>query len=83
MASNEEIAADAAQAQAEGKAVDLPPIKVAFIIDGLLVDILHTDDRLAAIFLSEPKVVDVSDIYQTLVRDSRYNEQTGQFTAPE
>jgi len=41
----------------------LPPVKVAFVIDGNVVDILHTDDRLAAIFLSQPVMVDVSDLF--------------------
>lgn len=40
-----------------------PPIKVAFIIDGKVVDVLHTDQRLAAIFLSDPVVIDVTQIY--------------------
>ena len=39
-----------------------PPLnKIAFVIDNVIVDILHTDDRLAAIMLSEPKIIDVSD----------------------
>lgn len=41
----------------------MPPIKVAFIIDDKVVDVLHTDDRLAAIFLSEPIMVDVTDLF--------------------
>jgi hypothetical protein len=32
-------------------APNMPPNKVAFIIDNEVVDIIHTDDRLAAIFL--------------------------------
>jgi hypothetical protein len=40
-----------------------PPVKVAFIIDGKVVDVLHTDERLASIFLSEPVVIDVTKIY--------------------
>jgi hypothetical protein len=39
----------------------LPPVKIAFIIDGVVTDVLHTDDRLGAIFLSEPKIVDVTE----------------------
>lgn len=39
----------------------LPPVKLAFIIDGKVLDVLHTDDRLAAIFLSEPLILDVSE----------------------
>lgn len=38
----------------------LPPIKLAFIIDGEVVDILHTDERLAAIFTSNPLVLNVT-----------------------
>lgn len=41
----------------------LPPIKIAFILDGVVQDVLHTDERLAAIFLSQPLVVDVSHEY--------------------
>lgn len=40
---------------------NLPPIKLAFIIDGEIVDILHTDERLAAIFTSNPLIVDVTE----------------------
>lgn len=38
----------------------LPPIKIAFVLDGEVVDILHTDERLAAIFTSNPLIVDVT-----------------------
>jgi hypothetical protein len=38
-----------------------PPIKIAFILDGKVADILHTDERLASIFLSNPTIVDVTD----------------------
>lgn len=40
---------------------NIPPVKLAFIIDGVVADVLHTDDRLAAIFLSEPTIVDVTE----------------------
>jgi hypothetical protein len=40
---------------------ELPPIKVAFIIDGTVVDVLHADERLGAILLSEPVVLNVTD----------------------
>ena len=42
----------------------LPPVKVAFIIDNEVVDVIHTDDRLGAILLSEPVMVDVSDLFE-------------------
>lgn len=38
----------------------LPPIKLAFVLDGEVVDILHTDERLAAIFTSNPLVLNVT-----------------------
>jgi len=38
----------------------IPPVKIAFILDGEIVDILHTDERLGAIFLSNPVIIDVT-----------------------
>lgn len=38
----------------------MPPVKIAFVLDDRVVDVLHTDDRLASIFLSEPKILDVT-----------------------
>jgi hypothetical protein len=65
----------------------LPPIKLAFILDGEVVDILHTDARLAAIFTSSPLILDVSNNLAgsggvVSVR-SKYNSETNEFTAPE
>jgi hypothetical protein len=61
----------------------VPPIKIAFIIDNEVVDILHTDERLAAIFLSEPKMVDVTGQLvenEGVVRvSSKYNPDTNTF----
>jgi hypothetical protein len=64
---------------------NLPPVQIAFVIEGEIADILHTDERLAAIFTSEPLMLDITD------RASRdgiavghlYNYETGEFTAPE
>jgi len=64
-------------------APNLPPNKVAFIIDNQVVDIIHTDDRLAAIFLSEPLMVDVTDVEDGVFISSTYNPETGVFTAPQ
>jgi hypothetical protein len=41
--------------------MNLPPYKLAFIIDDEVVDVLHTDERLAAIFLSNPLIIDVTE----------------------
>lgn len=40
---------------------ELPPVKIAFVIDGVIVDVLRTDDRLASIFLSNPTIVDATE----------------------
>ena len=42
------------------------PRKVAFLIDGEVVEVLNTDDRLAALFLSEPLVLDVTDRFDVM-----------------
>ena len=47
----------------ESEAIVLPPVKVAFVIDNKVVDVLHTDERLSAIFLSEPIIIDVTEWY--------------------
>lgn len=66
---------------------DLPPVKVAFIIDNQVVDILHTDERLAAIFLSEPVILDVTEFQRDettqILVGSTYDPETKTFTAPE
>ena len=64
----------------------LPPVKLAFIIDGQVADVLHTDTRLGAILLSEPTILDVSD--KNLITDniqigSVYDPKTGLFTPGE
>lgn len=41
-----------------------PPVKIALVIDGFVVDVMHTDDRLASILLSSPTILDVTDIYK-------------------
>lgn len=37
---------------------------IAFILDGVVQDVLHSDARLAALFLSNPEMVEVTDWYQ-------------------
>jgi hypothetical protein len=61
---------------------ELPPVRVAFILDNVVVDILNTDERLGAIFLSNPTVVEVTN-YEDMssVRvGSEYNPETNEFT---
>lgn len=62
------------------------PIKVAFILDNRVVDIINTDERLGAILLSEPLTIDVTNIPQGsetgFFINSTYNTENGTFTAP-
>lgn len=60
---------------------NLPPIKVAMIIDNQVVDILRTDNRLAAILLSEPLLLDVTS--SEVVVGDVYDPDTGTFGKPE
>lgn len=64
---------------------NLPPIKIAFVIDGEVADILHTDDRLAAIFTSEPLMLDITDRLsnEEIMVGYRYNYESGNFYKPE
>ena len=60
---------------------DIVPARIAFIIDGVVADVLNTDDRLAAIFLSQPKVVDVTEISESefITSGYTYNEELNTF----
>lgn len=61
----------------------VPPVKIAFVIDNQVVDILHTDERLAAIFLSEPTIVDVTgdDGRAACAIGDIYDPASGTFTS--
>ena len=60
-----------------------PPVKIAFVIDNQVVDVLHTDDRLGAIFLSDPVTVDVTDLFnenKMVFPGETYNPDTKAFS---
>ena len=64
----------------------LPPNKIAFILDGKVQDVFHTDDRLAAILLSNPTIVDVADKYEGQepgFNIIQWNYDGTNFTAPD
>jgi hypothetical protein len=62
--------------------VELPPIKVALIIDNTIIDILHTDQRLADIFLSNPVVIDITSREEDIRSGWTYNSETGELSDP-
>ena len=62
-------------------------VKVAFVIDNEVVDILHTDERLGSILLSNPTIIDVSnhlnkDGQFNLPVGAIYNQDTQSFSHP-
>jgi hypothetical protein len=59
----------------------LPPVKVAFVIDNKVVDILYTDERLASIFSSNPTVINITDFVEINVEDI-YDPKTKSFRKP-
>jgi hypothetical protein len=67
--------------------METPPIKLAFIIDNEVADILHTDERLSAIFLSNPVVLDVTDKINfnpnAVLPGMIYNPETDEYVMPE
>jgi hypothetical protein len=66
---------------------NLPPYKIAFVIDGEVADILHTDERLFAIFMSNPKLIDVTEQVtanpQSIQIGYLYNMESNTFSVPE
>jgi len=62
---------------------EMPPVKVAFIIDNIVADVIHTDNRLAAIFLSNPVIMDVTDHedVSSITTNATYDPSTQRFTA--
>ena len=58
----------------------LPPVKIAFVLDGRVQELLNTDTRLAAIFLSEPIAVDTTGLDVKIF--SKYDPETKSFTPP-
>ena len=61
----------------------LPPNIVAYVIDNQVVQIIHLDERMAAIVLSEPLAIDVTELGKQGVRQGDiYDPETGTFSRP-
>jgi hypothetical protein len=63
-------------------ALPLPPVHIALVIDNEVVDIIHANDRLGAIFLSNPTIIDVSETLDSVKVGYIYNPATSQFSEP-
>lgn len=55
----------------------LPPSKIAFIIDGEVAELLHTDERMASIFLSGPQIVNATNFVKDNSKDIINNSLVG------
>ncbi len=56
------------------------PYFLVFIIDGEVVDTLRTHERLGAIMLSNPVIIDASGREHEVFIGTKYNEETGEFS---
>lgn len=62
--------------------MEINPNHIAFIIDDEVVEVIRTDDRIAAIWLSQPTIVDVSGEDGSSLANigDTYNAETQTFT---
>ena len=51
---------------------------VAFVLDGIVEDIIHCDERLGILLLSEPDIIKITNLTEVGL-DWRYNKKTGKF----
>jgi hypothetical protein len=59
----------------------MPPNIVAYVLDNTVVQIIHLDERMAAIVLSEPLAIDVTELGKQGVRQGDiYDPETGTFS---
>jgi hypothetical protein len=83
------LAAIEAEAKAEKEApsiaeqVSALPYHVAFIIDGVVQQVFHIEEKLAAIFLSNPTIVQCNaPLDNGPDAGWTYNDSTGEFSKP-
>jgi hypothetical protein len=55
------------------------PMHLALVIDGIVEDIIHCDERLGYLLMSEPKVVELDNNYIKVSISDRYEENTNSF----
>ena len=59
---------------------DQVPMHLALVIDGVVEDIIHCDERLGAIFLSDPKIVEIGPNFHKVDIFDIYNENSNSFS---
>jgi hypothetical protein len=60
--------------------MDANPIKLAYVIEGEVVELFHVDERLASIITSNPIIVDITDNENVVAPGMKYDEKTKQFS---
>lgn len=61
------------------------PIKtysIALVLDDEVQDIIRTEERLWAMLMSNPLIIDITDLETKPGLNWEYNEETGEFTNP-
>lgn len=54
------------------------PMHIAFVIDGIVEDIIHCNERLGSLLLSNPEIIEF-DFSENVKINSIYDEKTGKF----
>ena len=57
------------------------PIHLALIVDGVVEDIMHCDERLGYLLISEPSVVELDKDFHKVEISDTYDEETNTFTS--
>jgi hypothetical protein len=55
------------------------PMHLALVIDGIVEDIIHCDERLGYLLMSEPKVIELENNYIKVNISDTYDEDTNSF----
>jgi hypothetical protein len=55
----------------------LPPSKIAFVLDGKVIELLHADERMASVFLSGAQIIDATNFVKNNSKDIINNSLVG------
>lgn len=59
----------------------LPPRRIVFVLDGVVQDIIQCQDKFAAVLLSEPTIIDATDLETLAVQPGfAYDAATNTFS---
>jgi hypothetical protein len=59
---------------------DQVPMHLALVIDGVVEDIIHCDERLGYILLSNPDIIDIKDKFRKVNISDIYDEESNTFS---